>query len=412
MNRLYTSKELGKNYISDGLTTFSNHKVKLTINTEINGQENYGRSSIGWYVKGGIKNSYLEAYADSGILLGNRSLLARFKFVSTQTGVNNGQHGLFQILLVQSDWIGMNLEPIRVCVDNGKFYILDLKSDLIAGNNEEQVFYQHSNIEYTLSTVLFQKGVYARLSGNGIPGGYIEINISDRKRFIPGYPGFALEGNPQAYDGEVIIKDWLVTPIGPYMPVIGAIGDSITAGLDGDIEENSYIKTVTCSIRQELILNTGSGGSTTSIDLKRFPIEIAPFKPYIVWIEGGTNDITANVSAQEVYHNMLEEIKLIDWGGIPLLSTVPPRNTDNYEQNIQRNILNDLIRSSGYLFVDRNKILAADQGTHINAIGSRLIAEEAYKKINEIPKIRAVIDEKSDEELFKTTTREFVNAII
>ena len=41
------------------------------------------------------------------------------------------------------------------------------------------------------------------------------------------------------------------------------IGDSITAGIDGEPEAESYAALVSRSFGQELVLNTGSGGSTT-----------------------------------------------------------------------------------------------------------------------------------------------------
>jgi lysophospholipase L1-like esterase len=95
---------------------------------------------------------------------------------------------------------------------------------------------------------------------------------------------------------------------------------------------------------------------------------------------------------------MLAQIKQIKWGGIPVLSTVPPRNSDHEAANRVRAELNDRIRSSGLPYVDRFILLcdplderrlhapfASGDGIHIHAAGSRAVAEAAARVIGSAP---------------------------
>ena len=194
----------------------------------------------------------------------------------------------------------------------------------------------------------------------------------------------------------MVVRDWMVTPVGPLEPKIAAIGDSITAGLIDRPEAESYVHLAARALGQELTLNTGSGGATTALDLLRFPIEIAPFKPKIVWIEGGTNDLTW-MSAEQIFANIRAQIALITWGARPLLSTVPPRSNWTPEQKSQCRALNAMTRGSGFPYVDRHRLLVCPDkpdvldpmidvgdGCHISARGSLLVAEEALRVISTI----------------------------
>lgn len=383
-----TAHELGVAFIDDSLCSRSPAPVFLQYTTCPGNPAHYGRGEQGWFVRGGIKDGCVAAEASAGIKPGNRSFYSRFDFMSTQTGVVPGHHGVYELKVAEGTTA--DRIPVRLRIDNGKFVFLDINTNkVIAGDPERPLFAQSAGVRYRFEALFVQKGIYGRLSGGDLAEA-IEISIPDRTRYIPGYPGLGMKSNPEATGGEAIIMNWHVTPVGPDKPLIGAIGDSITAGATGEPEAESYVAIVTAGLGQRCVLNVGSGGATTGLDAARFPIEIAPFRPRIVWIESGTNDICAGITAEPIYENMMKQVGMIAWGGIPVLSTVPPCSSDTELNNEQRLRLNIMIRESGYAYMDRHALLKDpldehklkpeyDQGdgTHLTPLASRAVGEAA-----------------------------------
>ena len=195
--RLITAEEEGVRYVKDDLTERSLYPVPLLVHTTLADPANCGRRAGGWTVKGGIADAYTYAVLRDLPVLGNRSQLAQLSFRSTQTGVAPGAHGLVEMRLCRgttSDDL-----PLRIRVEDGRFYILLLNGDtVLAGDREKPAFTMSANTVYTLTVLLFEKGVSARLTSAELPGGALEIGVSDRYRFIPGRPGFGLRPNAQA----------------------------------------------------------------------------------------------------------------------------------------------------------------------------------------------------------------------
>ncbi|MBO9610763.1 MAG: SGNH/GDSL hydrolase family protein [Paenibacillaceae bacterium] len=403
---LHTSAELGTPYVEDSLAREAARPVSLRVTTSLAADAGAcGRGDDGWFVAAGLPDSQTIAVLDDAVVPGNRSLLARLSFRSTQTGVAPGEHGMVELRLSRGT-TEANV-PARILVDNGAFCVLDLNTGhTIAGSRTERVFEMVVGETYTLSVLLFRKGVFARLEGigSGVPGGRLDLTIADRERFIPGLPGFGIHPNERAAGGALIVSDWFVAPVGPYRCKLGVIGDSLTAGPDGEPEEESYVHEVTRGLGQTHVLNTGSGGSTTTLDAARFAYEIAPFEPEVVWIEGGTNDIGMGVSAEAIFARLMEQAAAIDWGGHAVLSTVPPRTLPAERHYEQLLLLNELIRASGLPVVDRYRVVvdpgdprhiapvwSAPDGIHILRPGNALIAKEALAVIGKL--IRPAADE-------------------
>ena len=355
--QLKTAAELGVGYVQDGLGANAPQPVPLVVHTHLTEPAQCGRRQRGWAVKGGVADAYTWAVLRELPMLGNRSQLAQFSFCSTQTGVAPGEHGLIEMRLCR----GTTPDdlPLRIRIEDGAFYILALNGDtLLAGDRTIRKFTMTAGTVYTLTVLLFQKAVYARLCGADVPGGAAELVIPDRRRFIPGRPGFGLRPNAHATGGELTIFDWSVTPVGPATNCrLGAIGDSITAGADLEPEAESYVHLATQALGQTLVLNTGSGGANTVLDLARFPYEIAPFRPDIVWIEAGGADITHGWSADSAFQNMMAEAELVTWGGTAVISTVSPLALPASARYEERDRLNRLIRESGRPFVDRDALV-------------------------------------------------------
>jgi len=403
--QLKTSTELGVGYVEDDLRVSSKHHVPLMIHTQLDDPGQCGRGPDGWTINAVPGDSYTYATLRNLPMLGNRSQLAQFSFKSTQVGVSPGEHGLVEMRLCGGTTnhgpSSPDELPLRIRVENGRFYILGLNGDsLLAGDREHPAFTPSSQTVYTLTVLLFRKAVFARVSGADIPDGAVELVIPDRHRFIPGRPGFGMQPNSHATGGGLTIFDWTVTPIGPTDNCrLAAIGDSVTAGIDLGPEAESYVAIATRALGQELVLNTGSGGSTTALDLGRFPYEVAPFRPEIVWIEGGTNDIGTGLSADEVFANLQREAALVTWGGQVVFSTVPPRPLATAAQYDELLRLNRLIRESGRPVVDRYALVCDPanphqiraefrftDGIHITPPGCAVIDAAATKLFQELRK--------------------------
>jgi hypothetical protein len=355
--RLKTSAELGVDYVRDDLSLTSPQRVPLTVNTHLADPSQCGRRRRGWGVNGGVAEASTWVVLRDLPMLGNRSQLAQFSFCSTQTGVAPGEHGLVEMRLCRgttSDDV-----PVRIRIENGAFYILTLNGDMvIAGDREKRVFTMSAGTVYTLTVLMFQKAVCARLRGVDVPGGSIELVIPDRRRFIPGRPGFGLQPNARASGGALTVFDWSVVPVGPATKcVLGAIGDSITAGTDMEPEVESYVHIATQALGQELVLNTGSGGASIALNVDRFPYEIAPFRPKFAWIESGGADIANGGNAETAFENMMRQARLVTWGGRAVLSTVSPLVLVTPERYLERTRLNRMIRESGLPYVDRDALV-------------------------------------------------------
>jgi lysophospholipase L1-like esterase len=405
LTQLKTSQELGVPYLEDDLRAGAQPRVDLMIHTQLEDPGQCGRGPDGWTVNAVPGDTYTYVTLRKLPMLGNRSQLAQFSFKSTQVGIAPGEHGLVEMRLCGGTTnhgpASPDDLPVRIRVENGRFYILGLNGDsLLAGDREHAAFTPSIHTVYTLTTLLFRKGIFARVSGADIPGGAVELVVPDRHRFIPGRPGFGVQPNSHATGGGLTIFDWTVTPVGPadYCR-LAAIGDSITAGIDLGPEAESYVAIATRALGQELVLNTGSGGSNTALDLDRFPCEVAPFRPEIVWIEGGTNDIGTGHSADEAFANLQREAALVTWGGMVVFSTVPPRPLATAAQYDELLRLNRLIRESGRPFVDRYALVVDPanprqiraeyrftDGIHITAPGCAAIGAAAAKLFQELRK--------------------------
>jgi lysophospholipase L1-like esterase len=311
---------------------------------------------------------------------GNRSTYARVRFRCDSPDVT------VELRLVQTlrPVHNQRLTPLCARLERGCFTLTGLHDDVLAGDPTTPVFAPTPGTWHTLELLTFQKSTLARVSGCPTV-----LKKPDHLRFLPGTPGLrviAPRGAP------VRLRDWLVTAVGPRDATLGAIGDSITAGLQHGPEADSYVHQVTRALGQPFTLNTGSGGATTTLDRARFAYEIAPFQPQWVWIESGTNDLTGGLRATDIFANHQAMATAVNWRGRALFSTVPPRNTDQAAANRERRALNALIRASGLPFVDRSAVVAdpsnpdrlsaefdSGDGTHLNPAGNAAVAGEAVR---------------------------------
>jgi len=312
--------------------------------------------------------------------LGNRSTYTRVEF-ATDSPLSTIE---LRLVTTYHPVQGRPLLPLRACLSGGAFTLLSLSDDLLAGDRKKVVFTPRPGEWHTLELITFQKSVHARISGCDTV-----LHLPDKLRFIPGSPGLRLAPAPGS---KVQARDWLVTGLGPRSPLLGVIGDSVTGGLQFGPEADDYVHQVTRALGQEYILNTGSGGAATGQDRARFAYEIAPFRPRLVWMESGSNDIFGRVKAAKIYENLLAMVAQIDWPGKPVFSTVLPRRDFVPAMQEERRKLNALIRNGPVPFVERATICEAagnkelmrpdfdsGDGAHPNAKGAAAIAEAAIR---------------------------------
>ncbi|WP_196593035.1 SGNH/GDSL hydrolase family protein [Pectinatus sottacetonis] len=136
---------------------------------------------------------------------------------------------------------------------------------------------------------------------------------------------------------------------------VAALGDSITHGGGAISTPPSYPIYDWETYSPVPILNIGYSGDTTTAMLNRFHKDVLPFKPSILIIMGGINDIRIGTKASDVIANLTKIRTLcIKHNIIPVMVTVAPINPQKM-QNInltpsagwqkQLLILNNWIRS-------------------------------------------------------------------
>jgi lysophospholipase L1-like esterase len=139
-----------------------------------------------------------------------------------------------------------------------------------------------------------------------------------------------------------------VPTFNPQLPVTVGFGDSIT------YRPNSYFRQV-CDdgVVVENCLNAGIPGNTTSQMLARMDTDVLSYKPAIVIVMGGTNDLKHRVRTATIVRHLDTIIdQAREAGAVTVLCTVPPR--DHYGNRVLA--LNKAIRK----YAAKNKVPLLD----------------------------------------------------
>ncbi len=176
---------------------------------------------------------------------------------------------------------------------------------------------------------------------------------------------------------------------------VAALGDSITHGGGAICTPPDFRLYDWESYSDVPILNIGYSGDTTSAMLRRFSHDVLTYKPRLLIIMGGINDLRVGVKAEQVISN-LRQIRYLCWenGITPIFITVLPINSQKMERSIgitpaqqwplEVGKVNDWIKQQHYYidifakFTDKDGQLRADyttDGLHPDAIGKRIIGE-------------------------------------
>lgn len=100
------------------------------------------------------------------------------------------------------------------------------------------------------------------------------------------------------------------------------IGDSLVTGY-GLPDGKNWLDLV-CEESSECIINKGANGDTTADILNRFHEDVITYSPKTVFILAGTNDALAGRTANYIYNNVQEMIRLCINNGIAPIIVLPP----------------------------------------------------------------------------------------
>ncbi len=106
-----------------------------------------------------------------------------------------------------------------------------------------------------------------------------------------------------------------------------------------------------------VVVLCGYGGETSSAGRYRIDSVLEEEAPEYILILEGTNDIQGNVARLEIYYNLRAMVnKAKEYGSIPVIGTLPPRNDCWYMNDWSEDLNRDYIRP----FAREEKVLLAD----------------------------------------------------
>jgi acyl-CoA thioesterase I len=173
-------------------------------------------------------------------------------------------------------------------------------------------------------------------------------------------------------------------------PLILAFGDSLTAGLGVDPEENypSRLQVLLESAGYPYrVLNQGVSGDTTSRALRRIESAVA-LKPDIVILELGINDGLQGISVLETRKNLDEMLSRFEAGGARTVLAgmlMPPVVGSDYTNSFAA-LYPELARKHGSVLIPfflrgvaGRRGLNLPDGLHPNAAGYEIITANVWK---------------------------------
>ena len=245
---------------------------------------------------------------------------------------------------------------------------------------------------------------------------YRDLKNTEALDRVTDYAPFNKTGN---YYWQVRITDRSGNPLSPWSakkyfkvtaPVtFAALGDSITHG------GAAFIPAGQLSCQWETfcrvpVKNLGRSGDTTAMMLERFDSDVLPFRPKVLLILGGVNDIREGTKAEEVIKNLTAiRDKCLANDIIPVFAAITSMNpqiiratlTDGDWQS-ERDKLNKWINSNDYS-LDFNVKLNDEQGylkveytpdgLHPNLRGKQIMGETISEYLQEaFPDLLSSVD--------------------
>jgi len=162
--------------------------------------------------------------------------------------------------------------------------------------------------------------------------------------------------------------------------VILALGDSLTFGV-GVNKTQSYPVQLANKISQTVI-NEGHSGELSLSGLKRLPQLLAKYKPALVLLFHGGNDILQSRSSEKLKENLIAMVELIQQSGAEVIMIgIPQKSLSRTPPPLYQEIAtlyNLPYENESMAQIIRKKDLRSDH-VHPNQQGYQLIAEAVYQ---------------------------------
>jgi lysophospholipase L1-like esterase len=166
--------------------------------------------------------------------------------------------------------------------------------------------------------------------------------------------------------------------------VIVAFGDSLTHGT-GASEETAY-PAVLASLTGRTVINAGMPGDTTSTGLQRLPAVLDEYKPRLVLLCLGGNDMLHKQPAAAIENNLRLLVQTIRASGADVvLIAVPQPNLFGGAPDFYERVAKDMqlpLEQDVFSEVLKDNRLKSDP-IHANAAGYRVVAERLAEFLRE-----------------------------
>ncbi len=168
----------------------------------------------------------------------------------------------------------------------------------------------------------------------------------------------------------------------PQDGVILSFGDSLTAGTGAGDGQDYPSQLAALSGMQ--VVNAGVPGETSGEGLVRLPAILEQYRPSLVILCHGGNDILRNMNRAQTAANITDMIGLSQTGGAKVLLVGVPRkglflSTADFYSGIADKT-GTLLEDSVISEVLRDRDLKSDS-VHPNAAGYRIVAERIFKML-------------------------------
>lgn len=181
---------------------------------------------------------------------------------------------------------------------------------------------------------------------------------------------------------------------------VAAIGDSLTLHDDqpdrGRLNHSWFALMLRAEPAYEYVYNAAVAGNSTAQMRERLEDEVLAYRPDIVFVLGGVNDVASSIPTEQIIANLRAIVVDVQTSGAQaVIATTPPWNTASKRDELLdlNAAIKSLAEELGLTLIDFYAATAAPDGTwlpettgdglHPNAVGAELMAEEALRAMRD-----------------------------